>query len=47
MKPEEALQILDTAASQAKANRADHVAIQQAVQVLLEKITPKPKKTAK
>jgi len=43
MTPQEALQILDSAASQAKVNRADHVTIQQAVNVILKKITPKQK----
>lgn len=42
MTPQEALQILDNAASRAALSRADHVAVQQAVQVIAEAITPKP-----
>lgn len=38
MKAQEALQILDQAASRAQLSRADHVAVQQAVQVLAEAI---------
>ncbi|MAT45373.1 MAG: hypothetical protein CL609_23840 [Anaerolineaceae bacterium] len=40
MTPQEALSILDQAASRAQLSRADHVAVQQAVQVLAEVIHP-------
>ena len=41
MTAQEELQILDNAASRAALSRADHVAVQQAVQVLAEVIQPK------
>ena len=44
MTPQEALQILDNAASRAALSRADHVAVQQAVQVLAEAVLPKEEK---
>lgn len=43
MTPTEALQILDSASSQAQVSRSDHVTIQKAVAVLREKIAPKKK----
>ena len=41
MTQQEALRVLDNAASRAALSRADHVAVQQAVQVLAEAIAPK------
>lgn len=42
MTPAEALSILDQAASKYSGTRADHIAIQQAVQTLSEVIKPAP-----
>ncbi len=44
MTPEEALQLLNDAASMAQLNRQAHVQVQQAVIVLTEAIAPKEKK---
>ena len=41
MTPLEALQILDNLASGVQLNRADHIKVNEAVQILLKVITPK------
>ena len=41
MTPLEALQILDNVASTVQLNRADHIKVNEAVQILLKVITPK------
>jgi hypothetical protein len=40
--PDQAIDILDRAASMAPLPRADHIAVAQAVQVLREALAPKP-----
>jgi len=45
MNPEQALKILDTAASRAPLNRDEHVAVQQAKQVLAKLIPAEPEDT--
>lgn len=40
MTPLEALQILDNLASGVQLNRADHIKVNEAVQILLKAITP-------
>ena len=42
MTPQQALQLLDNAAAQARMTRTDHIAVQEALAVLNASITAKP-----